>query len=466
MTQTRSLVLCVVFAAFMARLDTNIISVALPTLSSFFQVQAATTANLMLSFLIVVTALLIPLGYLGDRIGFSTLLIAGYLLFTLGSLLCGVITEFTLLVAARAFQGIGAAMLMISAYSLVPQRLEPENVGKAMGWMAVAGSMGILLGAPLGGILIQWFSWRAIFLINLPIGVIAIFLVWRTMSPDKAKHAGTVPENFDWLGAAMAIGGLILCCIAVGRLRNAFFSLNTLLPLTSGGLMIIFFLYWQRSSKHPLIDPKLWLNPLFCRGLGMQSLVFLALASHSFSTPFYLDIVLKLSPQNSGLAMALFPIGITLAAPAAGRWADQVHPAIICSAATAGGALTSAIFTLFVYLGIYPAIYAYLFFLGLCLGAYLGPGAKLLLTGAPQVKQGTITGIFHTTNNLSLVIGVSCASLILHLGQKAACTEFNPGLPGEPFLPLYLFNIGCFALAAFMAVKIKPTKPKPVKTCQ
>ena len=242
MKQTRFLVLCVVFAAFMARLDTNIISVALPTLSTFFQVQAATTANLMLSFLIVVTALLIPLGYLGDRIGFRTLLIAGYLLFTLGSLLCGVITGFTLLVAARAVQGIGAAMLMISAYSLVPQRLEPESVGKAMGWMAVAGSMGILLGAPLGGILIQWFSWRAIFLINLPIGVIAIFLVWRTMPPDEAKHAGTEPGNFDWLGAVLAIGGLILCCIALGHLRNAFFSLNTLLPLTSGGLMIILFL--------------------------------------------------------------------------------------------------------------------------------------------------------------------------------------------------------------------------------
>ncbi|MEA1923660.1 MAG: MFS transporter [Pseudomonadota bacterium] len=280
MKQTRSLVLCVVFAAFMARLDTNIISVALPTLGTFFHVQAATTANLMLSFLIVVTALLIPLGHLGDRIGFRTLLIAGYLLFTLGSLLCGVITGFTLLVAARAVQGVGAAMLMISAYSLVPQRLEPESVGKAMGWMA-----------------------------------------------------------------------------------------------------------------------------------------------------------------------------------AAGRWADQIHPAIICSSATAGGALTSAIFTLFAYLGIYSAIYAYLFFLGLCLGAYLGPGAKLLLTGAPQVKQGTITGIFHTTNNLSLVIGVSCASLILHLGQKAADAELTTGLPGEPFLPLYLFNVCCFAAAAFMALKIKPAKP-------
>ncbi|MEA3332881.1 MAG: MFS transporter [Pseudomonadota bacterium] len=454
MKQARFLVLCVVFAAFMARLDTNIISVALPTLSSFFHVQAATTANLMLSFLIVVTAMLIPLGYLGDRIGFRTLLIAGYLFFTLGSLLCGVVNGFTLLVAARAVQGIGAAMLMISAYSLVPQRLGPESVGKAMGWMAVAGSMGILLGAPLGGILIEWFSWRAIFLINLPVGVIAIFLVWRTMLPDKAKPAGATPETFDWLGATLAIDGLILFCFALGRLRNDFFALNTWLLLSSGGLLIILFLIRQGSSNHPLIDPNLWLNPLFCRGLGMQSLVFLALASHSFSTPFYLDIVLELSPQNSGLAMALFPIGIMLAAPAAGRWADQIQPAIICRAAATGGALTSAIFTLFVYLGIYSAIYTYLFFLGLCLGAYLGPGAKLLLTGAPQVKQGTITGIFHTTNNLSLVIGVSVASLMLHLGQKAANTELGAGLPGEPFLPLYLFNVVCFAAAALLAFKI------------
>jgi len=455
MKSARFLVLCVVFAAFMARLDTNIISVALPTFSIFFHVPAATTANLMLSFLLVVTALLIPLGHLGDRVGFRTLLIIGYLLFTLGSLLCGVVAGFTLLVVARAIQGIGAAMLMISAYSLVPQRLEPKNVGKALGWMAVAGSMGILLGAPLGGILIQWFSWRSIFFINIPVGVIAILLVWRTMPPDKAKAAGTEVVTFDWLGAILAIAGLVLLCFALGRLRNDFFALNTWLLLVSGGLLIIMFLVWQRFSKHPLIDPKLWLKPLFRRGLGMQCLVFLALASHSFSTPFYLDMVLGLSPQNSGLAMALFPIGIMLASPVAGRWADQRHPAIICGSATAGGALISVIFTLFVYQGTYSAIYAYLFFLGLCLGAYLGPGAKLLLTGAPQVKQGTITGIYHTANNLSLLIGVSFASLILHIGQEAASAKLTAGLPGEPFLPLYLFNVGCFVAAACMALKIK-----------
>jgi len=440
------LILCTGFATFMGRLDTNIVGIALPAIADHFTVGAGAASGLMLYYMLAIAMLTIPLGVLGDRIGFRRLLLAGYALFTLSSLLCGLSESLPLLICARWLQGAGSAMMLISAYSLIPERLPLDRVGKAMGGLSSAGSVGILIGAPLGGVLIQWLSWRSIFMINLPAGLIAMWLVWRRLPPDERSERERAP--FDWPGCLLASGCLLLCILGVERLRSAGTDEAMGLVL-AGAVLLAGFLVRQRRAAHPLFDRGFFADPLYRRGLAVQGIMFLAIAGHGFSLPFYLDRVLGLSHQDSGLALTLFPIGVAAGSTYAGRLADRFRPSAVLRFGAAGNAAVTALFALALHLGAARFIYVYLPVMGVFFGAFLAPSAKLLLAGGRR-RQGLSTSVFHTINNVALTFGVAVSALALTWGTGPGHSSSHAP---SAFLPLYAMLSGTCLLGAVLAFR-------------
>lgn len=439
-------ILCTAIATFMGRLDTNIVGIALPAIADFFHVGAGGASNLMLYYLLAISLLLIPLGALGDRIGFGKLLLAGYGVFTLGSLACGMAGSLFLLTASRAVQGGGAAMMLIAAYSLIPRMLPIEKIGKAMGSLSTAGSVGVLIGAPLGGVLTEWLSWRSIFLINLPVGLAAMWLVWRHLLSDEEQKSPQPP--LDWVGCLSASATVLCVILGVDLLRS---SADYLVPgglLAAGCVFAILFVIRQRRAAHPLFDPALFASPLYRRALTVQGMMFLAIAAHGFALPFYLDRVMALSHQAAGLTLALFPVGVSVAAPMAGRKADSGNPARVILVGVAGNACVTGLFALALHLGLKWAIYPYLPLMGVCFGTFLAPSAKLLLAGLSKGSQGGATSIFHTVNNVALTLGVALSALLLATSTGGVHTASHAA---SAYFPLYTVLTICCLVAAWLA---------------
>lgn len=210
---------CVGAGTFMSRLDTYIVSIALPTMGEVFGRDMTAMAGVMFYYLLAMACSMLVIGNLADRMGLRRTLMAGYGVFSAMSLACGLAPGLDGLVVARLFQGLGAALLLVAGFALVPRFLSSGQVGSAMGVMNMVGSLGVLLGAPLGGVMVQWLSWRSIFWINVPLGVAAIALCLRLLPPDESSGAELGP--FDWPGALLCMAGLCGVVLCLDGLRDA-----------------------------------------------------------------------------------------------------------------------------------------------------------------------------------------------------------------------------------------------------
>ncbi|MBP6560234.1 MAG: MFS transporter, partial [Burkholderiaceae bacterium] len=187
-------------AMLLSSLGTSIANVGLPTLARAFNAPFQQVQWVVLAYLLATTTLVVSAGRLGDMVGRRRLLLAGIALFTLASVLCGMAPTLGLLIAARALQGLGAAVMMALTMALVAQAVPQDKTGSAMGLLGTVSAIGTALGPSLGGLLIAGVGWQALFFINLPLGVLAFFLAYHTLPADGPK-AGRL--GFDYLGTQL-----------------------------------------------------------------------------------------------------------------------------------------------------------------------------------------------------------------------------------------------------------------------
>ena len=207
-------------AILLSSLGTSIANVALPTLAQAFDASFQQVQWIVLAYLLAITTLIVSVGRLGDLVGRRRLLLAGLLLFTVASVLCGVAPTLWLLIAARAVQGLGAAVMMALAMALVGETVPKAKTGRAMGLLGTMSAVGTALGPTLGGVLISGFGWRAIFLVTVPLGILTFLLAYRCLPAGSARPksdragfdvAGTLLAGFDPRG---------LCARRDGRARQ------------------------------------------------------------------------------------------------------------------------------------------------------------------------------------------------------------------------------------------------------
>lgn len=444
----------------MATLDASIVNIALPTLSRDLIYPIEKIRWVVISYLLVITCLLLPFGRLSDQFGRKRVFQTGLLTFIAGSALCGAAANLGALVAFRGVQALGAAMLMANGPAIITSCFSARERGGALGVMAMVVSAGLISGPALGGLLIHWLGWRSIFLVNLPIGLIGIGLVQAYLSQDFRQKSPRV--SFDWFGTLLQtlILGLFIILLdpphfsAMGGVDFPVPRWGLLLAL---GLLLAAFVRVERSLPAPIFDFSLLKNNTFWTANLASFLLFVSFSSITVLMPFFLQSVLKYPAKHAGLFMSVIPITIFVIAPLSGRLSDRVGSRGLSILGAGIGAL--GLFTLSGAFGrgidegsqdIW--IVVGLATIGLATGLFQSPNNSAIMGSVPPLKLGVASAFLATVRNLGLVTGAGLATTLFSW-RMSVVREFVQAFH------FALFVGGIAALGALFASMGKRPKP-------
>lgn len=393
----------------LSSLGTSIANVGLPTLTHVFNASFQQVQWVVVAYLLAITTLIVSVGRLGDMMGRKRLLLAGIALFTIASVLCGAAPTLTMLIAARAVQGLGAAIMMVLTMAFVGETVSKEKTGSAMGLLGTMSAIGTALGPSLGGILIAGVNWRAIFLINVPLGILSFILAQRYLPQDQqASHKANnkASARFDHIGTLLLALTLAAYALAMTLGRGHVGALNLAL-LLAAILGAALFMLVETKVASPLIRPALFRDITLSTSLAMNTLIATVMMATLVVGPFYLSRSLALSDAMVGLVMSIGPIISACSGVVAGRIVDRMGaPATVTSGLVAmvTGAFSLALLPSII--GISGYVIAI---------AILTPGYQLFQAAnntavmqeiAPN-QRGLISGMLNLSRNLGLITGAT-----------------------------------------------------------
>jgi EmrB/QacA subfamily drug resistance transporter len=394
----------VAMGTFLATIDGSIVNVALPTLTRAFDTQFSTVQWVVLAYLLTVTTLMLSVGRLADMRGKKPIYTAGFAIFTIGSVLCGLSPSIYALIAFRVFQGVGAAMTMALGMAIVTESFPAAARGRALGIMGAVVSVGIVLGPTLGGFIIDALSWRWVFFVNLPIGILGIFMVLRFV-PAIRPPGG---QRFDFLGAATLFVALLALLLALTLGQDAGFAeLQVLALFVVAAVFLVLFILIELGTEQPMIDLRLFKNRLFSISLTTGYIIFVCIAGTIILMPFYLENVLGYDIRQVGLLLAVVPIGLGVTAPISGSLSDRfgTRPITVIGlavmlvgfyAVSTLGEETTALGYVLRFLPI-----------GIGVGMFQSPNNSAIMGSAPRERLGIASGMLAVTRTLGQTTGIA-----------------------------------------------------------
>ncbi|WP_027052191.1 MFS transporter [Mesorhizobium erdmanii] len=402
-------------ATLLSSLGTSIASVGLPSLMQAFGASFQAVQWVVLAYLLAITTLIVSAGRLADMFGRRPLLLGGIALFTAASVLCGLAPTLWLLIAARAVQGLGAALMMALTLAFVAETVSKERSGSAMGLLGAMSAIGTTLGPSLGGLLIAGLSWRAIFLVNVPLGILTFALAWRAL-PASKKSAQAAQGKFDAMGTILLALTLAAYALAMTLGRGNFGPLNIgLLAATSTG--IILFGVAQMNAKSPLIQLAGFRDPRLSISLAMNVIVATVMMATLVVAPFYLSRGLGLDAAMVGVVLSTGPLVSALSALLAGRLADRfganrMMVAGLVSLATGTFLLSLAMTKLGIASYVVPITVT-------CFGYALFQTSNnaAVMSGVGAGERGVISGLLNLSRNLGLITGASMMGAIFAIAS-------------------------------------------------
>jgi len=404
-------------SALLASLGTSIANVGLPTLAKAFNASFQQVQWIVLTYLLAITTVIVSAGRLGDITGRRRLLLAGIFLFTVASVLCGLAPTLWLLIAARAAQGVGAAVMMALTLAFVGETVPKAKIGSAMGLLGTMSSIGTALGPSLGGVLIAGLSWRAIFVIKVPVGILAFFLAHRYLPIDR-RVPKTDRAGFDKVGTLLLALTLAGYALSMTMGRSHFGSLNLALLLAAAfgaGLFVLA----EAKAASPLIRLVMFRNPVLSASLTMSALVSTVMMGTLVVGPFYLFRTLRLDAATVGFVLSVGPLVAALTGVPAGRIADRFGARRITIAGLIGIAAGSILLSLMpATLGIFGYI-APIMVITVGYGLFQTANNTAVMTDIPTDQRGVISGLLNLSRNLGLITGASAMGTVFALGAAA-----------------------------------------------
>lgn len=402
----------------LSSLGTSIANVGLPTLAEAFDATFQQVQWVVLAYLLAITTLIVSAGRLGDLIGRRRLLLAGIALFTAASALCSLAPTLGWLIAARTAQGFGAAIMMALTMASVGDTVPKARAGSAMGLLGTMSAVGTALGPSLGGVLIAGFGWQVMFLVNVPLGILAVLLVHRFL-PVDGPRAKTDRPRFDHLGTLLLT--LILACYALAMTlgRGSFGLLNVAL-LCTALLGVGLFLRVESRATSPLIQLAMFRHPTLGSGFTASALVATVVMATLVVGPFYLSGALALDAAAIGLVMSTGPLVAALAGVPAGRAVDRFGPRRIgvtgLVTMAAGSALLPFLATRFGVTGYIAPLAA------ITAGYALFQAANntAVMQDIRADQRGVVGGLINLSRNLGLITGASVMGTVFAAGSGAS----------------------------------------------
>jgi EmrB/QacA subfamily drug resistance transporter len=429
----RWIVISAAFAAFMSTLDSYIVNISLPTIAKYFHVGVDKASLITLSFLIFSTSTLLLVGKLVDIMGVRRVFIAGYAIFTVGSLFCGIPPSLAMLIAARCLQGIGGAMIVNAGYSSISRFLPREITGWGFSILSIAASLGITTGAPLGGFITGFFSWRWIFLINVPIGIIAIILAHKVIpqTGPSGETAQGEKKGFDFFGAVLSLVGLSLLVYGLNSGKEHGWTSVTLISLLlASAAVLVFFVVWERGQAEPLLDLKLLGNSGFALASVATLLAYMFMSGNAFLLPFYLETLKELNSEKAGMVLMIWSIAYMVTNFLSGRLSDKISSSILCSSAMISAAMSALFFVVTIKQSGLTMLTIFLVWMAVSYAMFIAPNNKYVLGMAQQGEQGMASGIYNTMSRLGLVLGVCIFQAL-----------FSQGFPHHPETGIHVHSV-------------------------
>ncbi|QOD81130.1 MFS transporter [Chromobacterium haemolyticum] len=408
-------------AILLASLGGSVANVGLPALAAAFRISFQQAQWVVLAYLLLITLASVNAGRLGDQLGRRRALLAGIALFCVASVGCGAATAFWALIAGRALQGVGAALMLALGMAFVADIAPREQVGRAMGLLGAVSAVGTALGPSLGGALIAAFGWRAMFWLMLPLGALAFALAWRALPAERGpvvERAGFDAAGSGWLALTLAAYALAVT-LKLDHSHGHFGALNAVL-LLAAAVGCAAFVRTESRAAAPMLNLALLRDPALAAGLFCNALVSTVLMATLVVGPFHLARGLGLDAAGVGLAMSAGPLVAALSGVPAGRLVDRHGAETMARAGLAGiGAGALALALLPSSLG----LAGYLLPLALITAAYAlfqAANNTQALTGAAARQRGLVSGLLNLSRNLGLISGASLMGAVFAAASGAA----------------------------------------------
>ncbi|HEV8408613.1 MAG TPA: MFS transporter [Sphingomicrobium sp.] len=396
-------------ALAMAVLDGAVANVALPVIARELGASPAASVWVINAYQLTITILLLPLAALGDRVGYKCIYIPGLALFTLGSVGCALGGTLDLLIAARVFQGVGAACIMSMNAALVRATYPAKMLGRGIGYNAMVLSISAAVGPTLAALILSVASWQWLFLINMPVGIAAL-IVGRKALPDPHGHG----RPFDWPSAVLS--GAMMGLIVFGAETFARESSSIGVALGAAGVIAGIALIWREwGAPDPLMPLDLLKIPIFSLSITTSVVSFAAQMLAYVAIPFLFQSVLGRSVLATGLLMTPWPLAVGIAAPVAGRLADRINAGLL-------GGIGLAIFAAGLFflsrLGPSPDNFDIAWRMAVCglgFGLFQSPNNRTIVSAAPKPRSGAAGGMLATARLLGQTAGAVAVGVAFHL---------------------------------------------------
>jgi EmrB/QacA subfamily drug resistance transporter len=405
------LMLIVSSSVFMFSLDYSMLNISLPTIAGYFGVPIGVASKLPLVYLLIATSTMLGFGKLGDMKGHKKIFIAGLAVFLAGAALCSVSAGVGPMIIFRAFQSLGEAMFATSGIAIITTFLPDDRKGRGLGFIALSQGLGLMLGNVAGGLINSYFTWRGIFLVNMPLCLLTIWAALRYLPAEQPKSAD---KSFDYPGAILVfifISTLIYAINTAGR-WPASAGAAAICSAVSAVALVLFVLR-EKRAPFPLLDLGLFRNRDFSMASLSAFFVVSMLIGMSFIAPFLMQFVRELPVMTTGVFLMMPSFMMLVLAPVAGRFADRHGSRALCCA---GASLESAAFVMCSYINnstgyIYMA--ACMVIMGIGAGMFVAPNSRLIMSHVPNEKQGVASGAYKVFVSVGSALGIAVLPIII-----------------------------------------------------
>lgn len=397
----------VAMGTMMTTVDASITNIAFPILTETFHTELTTVMWVTVAYILVSSSSMLVFGKISDLVGRRRIYSLGMGIFTLGLVTCSVSQSIGQLILFRTLQALGAAMCISCGTAIVTDAFPLKELGRGMGFLGIAISLGFIIGPVVGGFLLHWLDWRSIFYVRAPLSLMTLVLALILLRKDE-KAAEMV--KLDLLGTLTSSIGLF--CIVFGMSQIRKLGPKSFIVFLLVGLGLVFlgvFILIERRAGDPIVDLSLFKNPLFSRASLGLFLIFASVPPYILIMPFYLLHGLRLNASQAGLLLAVQSMATIVFGPISGWLSDRFGPSWF---ATIGASATTAAFFFMRTLNLQTpvaAIILVLILLGVGIGTFQPPNNSTIMGSAPRNRLGTASALMATLRQVGISLGMALA---------------------------------------------------------
>jgi EmrB/QacA subfamily drug resistance transporter len=417
------------------------INIALPGIGKEFQTDAVLLSWVATAYLLAAAVSLVPFGKLADIYGRKKIYMVGMSLFTITSFLSAISISAPMLIVFRIFQGAGSAMVFATGIAILTSVYPPEERGKVLGIAVAAVYIGLSCGPFFGGFLTQHFSWRSIFLINIPFGVIILLLIFLKL---KGEWTGAEGERFDLTGTIIYGTGIFAFMYGITLLP----AILSIVLILTGLVGVVVFVKWETVVLNPVFEVNLFItNRTFAFSCLAAVINYSATFAVSFLLSLYLQYIKGLSPQNAGLVLVSTPVMMAIFSPFAGRLSDRVEPRVIASLGMGFTAVGLVLLILLNNNSVLMYIIASLMILGFGFALFSSPNMNAIMSSVDKRFYGIASASVGTMRLLGQMLSMGIVTLIfaLFIGRAQITPDYFPALIKSVQVAFIVFSGLCIS---------------------